>query len=82
MDNQFEIARANTRAATGTAMAASLVAPYLPNGTNYAVSAHWAGFDGQHTVGVAGLMRLSGNLAFSAGVAVGLGMPYGRNRSS
>jgi hypothetical protein len=71
-DNQFAIARANTRAATGTAMAASLVAPYLPNGTNYAVSAHWAGFDGQHATGFSGLMRLSGHFVFSAGVAVGL----------
>jgi hypothetical protein len=72
VDNQFAIARASTRAATGTAMAASLVNPFLPNGTNFAMSAHWAGFDGQHAVGVAGLMRLSGKLVFSAGVAVGL----------
>jgi hypothetical protein len=72
LDNQFAIARAVTRAATGTAMAASLVRPFLPDGTNYAVSAHWAGFDGQHAVGLAGLMRLHGNLVFSAGVAFGL----------
>ncbi|MGY3125937.1 hypothetical protein ACVWXQ_009874 [Bradyrhizobium sp. S3.14.4] len=36
--NQFDLARAQTRASTGTAMAASLVAPWLPTGTNYAVS--------------------------------------------
>jgi hypothetical protein len=72
VDNQFAIARANTRAATGTAMAASLVKPFLPDGTNYAVSAHWAGFDGQHAVGFSGLMRIAGNLSLSAGVAVGL----------
>jgi hypothetical protein len=72
VDNQFAIARANTRAATGTAMAASLVAPWLPTGTNFAVSNHWAGFDGQHAVGVHGLMRISGNFVFSAGFAAGL----------
>ena len=72
VDNQFAIARANTRAATGTAMAASLVAPWLPSGTNFAVSNHWAGFDGQHALGVSGLMRISGNFVFSAGFAAGL----------
>ena len=72
VDNQFAIARAATRAATGTAMAASLVAPWLPSGTNYAVSNHWAGFDGQHALGFSGLMRISGNLVFSAGFAAGL----------
>ena len=72
VDSQFAIARASTRAATGTAMAASLVNPFLPNGTNFAVSMHWAGFDGQHAVGVAGLMRVAGNLSFSLGMAAGL----------
>ena len=70
--NQFGIARANTRAATGTAMAASLVAPWLPTGTNYAISNHWAAFDGQNAFGYSGLMRLSGNFVFSAGFAAGL----------
>jgi hypothetical protein len=72
VENQFAIARATTRASTGTAMAASLVNPFLPDGTNYAISTHWAVFDGQHSVGFAGLLRLSGNLALSAGLAVGL----------
>jgi hypothetical protein len=72
VDNQFAIARLNTKAATGTAMAASLVAPWLPTGTNYAVSGHWAGFDGQNAVGFSGLMRLNGNFVFSAGFAAGL----------
>lgn len=72
VDNQFATARASTRAATGTAMAASLVAPWLPSGTNFAVSNHWAGFDGQHAFGVSGLMRISGNFVFSAGFAAGL----------
>jgi hypothetical protein len=44
----------------------------LPDGTNFAISTHWAGFDGQNAAGFAGLMRLRGNLAFSAGVALGL----------
>ena len=35
-------------------------------------SNHWAAFDGQHAVGASGLMRISGNLVFSAGFAVGL----------
>ena len=70
--DQFALARELTRAATGSAMATSLVNPWLPDGTNYAISTHWAVFDGQHAVGVAGLVRISGNLAFSAGVAVGL----------
>jgi Porin subfamily len=72
VQDQFAIARALTRASTGTAMAAALVNPFLPDGTNYAISTHWAVFDGQHSVGLAGLMRLRGNLALSAGVAVGL----------
>ena len=72
VENQFAIARASTRAATGTAMAASLVNPFLPDGTNFAVSMHWAGFDGQHAVGLAGLMRIWGNLSFSAGISFGL----------
>ena len=72
VDDQFGIARALTRAATGTAMAASLVNPFLPDSTNFAISTHWAGFDGQHAVGFAGLMRLRGNLSFSSGVAFGL----------
>jgi hypothetical protein len=72
VDNQFQIARLNTRAATGTAMAASLVAPWLPSGTNYAISNHWAGFDGQHAFGFSGLMRISGNFVFSGGFAAGL----------
>jgi len=70
--NQFAIARANTLSATGTAMAASLVAPYLPTGTNYAISNHWAAFNGQNAVGFSGLMRLSGNFVLSAGFAAGL----------
>jgi hypothetical protein len=70
--NQFDIARAQTRSATGTAMAASLVAPWLPTGTNYAISSHWAGFDGQNAIGTSGLVRISGNLVFSAGFAAGL----------
>jgi len=72
VDAQFAIARAATRAATGTAMAASLVNPFLPDGTNFAVSMHWAGYDGQHALGVSGLMRLWGNLSFSMGFAAGL----------
>jgi len=72
IDNQFAIARLNTKAATGTAMAASLVAPWLPTGTNYAVSGHWAGFDGQNAAGFSGLMRINGNFVFSAGFAAGL----------
>ena len=70
--DQFAIARELSRAATGSAMATALVNPWLPDGTNYAISTHWAVFDGQHAVGVAGLVRLQGNLALSAGVAVGL----------
>jgi hypothetical protein len=53
-------------------MAASLVAPWLPGGTNYAISSHWATFEGQHAAGFSGLMRVSGNLVFSAGFAAGL----------
>lgn len=72
VQSQYDIARAQTRSATGTAMAASLVAPWLPSGTNYAISNHWAAFDGQNAVGASGLMRVSGNLVFSAGFAMGL----------
>jgi hypothetical protein len=70
--NQFDIARAMSRSATSTAMATALVNPYLPDNTNFAISTHWAVFEGQHAVGFAGMMRLRGNLAFTAGVSVGL----------
>jgi len=72
IDNQFGVAKAQTLASTGTAMAGSLVAPYLPNGTNFAVSGHWAMFNGENAAGFSGLMRLNGNFVFSAGFAVGL----------
>jgi hypothetical protein len=70
--NEFAIARAQTLASTGTAMAAALVNPFLPKGTNYAISTHWAIFDGQNALGIAGMMRLRGNLALTAGVSFGL----------
>ena len=70
--DQFAIARAQTRASTGTAMVAAMVNPFLPNGTNFAISTHWAVFDGQHAVGFAGLMRLKGDLSLSAGFSLGL----------
>ncbi|MGT2439151.1 porin [Bradyrhizobium betae] len=88
MTNQFDLARAQTRASTGTAMAASLVAPWLPTGTNYAVSTHWATYDGQHAAGFSGLMRVSGNFVFSGGFSLGLDkgvsrpIPHGRRRNS
>jgi|GEM_PF-1361530 hypothetical protein len=72
LTNQFDLARAQTKSSTGTAMAASLVAPWLPTGTNYAVSSHWATFDGQHAAGFSGLIRISGNFVFSGGFALGL----------
>jgi|SRR5215471_8209453 hypothetical protein len=72
VDTQFAVARMITLASTGTAMAAALVRPYLPDHTNFAISGHWAAFNGQNAIGFSGLMRLSGNLVFSAGVAFGL----------
>jgi hypothetical protein len=72
VDTQFAIARMVTLASTGTAMAVSLVRPFLPDNTNFAISAHWAEFNGQHAVGFSGLMRISGDLVFSAGFALGL----------
>ena len=72
VDTQFAVARMITLASTGTAMAAALVRPYLPDHTNFAISGHWAAFNGQNALGFSGLMRLSGNFVFSAGVAFGL----------
>jgi hypothetical protein len=46
--------------------------PYLPNGTNYAISGNWGGFDGKNAIGIAGMIRLRGNLVFSVGFAAGL----------
>jgi hypothetical protein len=70
--NQFAIDRQYSRAATGIAMTTSLVTPFLPNGTNYAISGNWGGFDGKNAIGVAGMIRLRGNLVFSVGFAAGL----------
>lgn len=72
VDNQFAAAKAVTRASTATAMAASLVNPFLPDAANFAISTHWAVFNGQHALGIAGLMRLHGNLALTMGVGFGL----------
>jgi hypothetical protein len=70
--NEFAIARAHTLASTGTAMATALVNPFLPDGTNYAISTHWAVFDGEQAVGLAGMMRLRGNLVLTGGLSLGL----------
>ena len=70
--NQFAIDRQYSRAATGIAMSTSLVTPYLPNGTNYAISGNWGGFEGKNAIGIAGMIRLRGNLVFSVGFAAGL----------
>ncbi|MET4087644.1 porin [Bradyrhizobium sp. S3.5.5] len=72
VQSQFDLARQITRAATGTAMATSLVNPFLPDGTNYAISTHWAVFDGQHAAGVVGMIRIQGNLSLTMGIAFGL----------
>lgn len=72
VQSQFDLARQVTRAATGTAMAASLVNPFLPDGTNYAISTHWAVFDGQHAAGLLGMIRIQGDLSLTMGVAFGL----------
>lgn len=72
LQSQFDLARQMTRAATGTAMATSLVNPFLPDGTNYAVSTHWAVFDGQHAAGAVGMIRIQGNLTLTMGIALGL----------
>jgi hypothetical protein len=72
VQSQFDLARQVTRAATGTAMATSLVNPFLPDGTNYAISTHWAVFDGQHAAGVVGMIRIQGNLSLTMGIAFGL----------
>jgi hypothetical protein len=72
VNNEFATARLNTLSSTGTAMAASLVAPWLPTGTNFAISNHWAAFNGENAFGTSGLMRLSGNFVLSAGFAMGL----------
>jgi hypothetical protein len=72
VQSQFDLAREVTRASTGTAMAASLVNPFLPDGTNFAISSHWAVFDGQHAAGLVGMIRIQGNLSLSMGIAFGL----------
>ena len=72
VQSQFDLARQMTRASTGTAMATSLVNPFLPDGTNYAISTHWAVFDGQHAAGFVGMIRIQGNLSLTMGLALGL----------
>jgi hypothetical protein len=70
--SQFAIGRDLARMETGVALAGSLVTPFLPENTNYAISTHWANFEGKDALGVAGLIRLQGNLMLSGGVAAGL----------
>ena len=67
LDNQFAIARELTRAATGTAMATALVNPFLPEGTDYAISTHWAVFDGQHACRVRGIDAAPGQPGVNGG---------------
>ena len=55
---------------TGVAMAAATADPFVPDNANYAVAVQGAGYEGTFAFGVAGMMRLQGNLFLSVGFAV------------
>jgi hypothetical protein len=70
-ENQFAVARQASTAFTGIAMASALAEPFVPDKANYAIAIHEATFEDKFAMGLAGLMRLEGNLMLSAGIAVG-----------
>jgi hypothetical protein len=69
--NQIGTARQASTAFTGIAMSEALVAPFVPDHANFAVSIHEASFENKFAVGLSGLLRLQGNLMLSVGIAVG-----------
>jgi hypothetical protein len=63
------------------AMALSGVDNILPNGTNYAVSANWGGFEEESAVAFGGAMRVYENIFASGGGAVGTNSGRGGGRA-
>jgi hypothetical protein len=68
---QLGIAQTASAAFTGIAMSAALVRPFVPDNAKFAISVHEAVFEDKLGLGVAGQMRLRGNLIVSAGLAMG-----------
>ena len=66
---QLAIAQKASAAYTGIAMSTALVEPFVPDHANFAISVHAAAFEDKFAIGVAGLMRLKGNLMLSAGLS-------------
>ena len=64
------IAEQAAAVSTGIAMSTALVEPFVPEHDNFAISVHGAVFEDKFAFGVAGLMRLKGNLMLSAGLAM------------
>ncbi len=70
--NQNALSWFSTTAFQGVAISTAIVAPYMPTTANYAVSVHWAGFDGSNAIGFGGLARVGNtNFFLSGGVGTG-----------
>jgi hypothetical protein len=71
-DNQFNVGREFSRAMVGIAMSSAIVSPFVPEQTNFAISFHWATYEGKNAFGLAGALRLYGNWALTGGIACGV----------
>lgn len=68
--NDLGVTRQASAAFTGIAMSSSLVDPFMPDHANFAISVHETVFEHKPALGIAALVRLHGNLMFSAGLAL------------
>jgi hypothetical protein len=56
----------------GTALAIALENPFLPDGKNFAVTTNYGTFDGEHSLGMAGVAQIDDTFGVSGGLGVGL----------
>ncbi|MGA9602257.1 MAG: YadA-like family protein, partial [Methylocystis sp.] len=73
LQNQiYDLQRGVRRGYEGTAVALATQGAILPDGKQFAVSAHWGEFRGQNALGGNVQARVSQNIVLDAGVGVGL----------
>ena len=74
--NQAALSAFSAKAFQGVAISTAIVAPFVPTNANYAISVHWAGFDGSNAIGLGALARF-GNTNFFLSGGVGTGVTGG-----
>lgn len=72
-NTQAALSAFSTTAFQGIANSAAIVTPFVPNNANYAISVHWADFQGLNAAGLAGVMRVgNSNFFLSGGFGTGV----------